>query len=532
MNATPEKPGMLQRSSLVRFTRWLCTWRNLRRFLIGAASVITFIALVYALIDWRARRAWEQYQQEMEAKGERLDLAAFIPKPVPDDQNFAMTPFLKPLFDFVPGTQTWRDTNAFQRTFGFAKDLASDIDPGNWRLGKPASFATPPRKSSRSSAGLPAPAPVGDAADRKKMAVALLEKMSVYTPVLDELRAASHRPYSRFNTYYENGDKSAILLPHLAVVKRVCRVSALRASAELALGRTDEALNDIDLTLYLADSLKGEPILISQLVRLAGLGIAMQPIWEGLEARQWSDAQLQILEKRLEQFHLLADAEFALRGERAFGNSIIEWLRGDLRNLAHFGMVDEGSGPKGGFTVPNLFPRGWLRWEQLHYNQSFNQVALPGIDVAAGRVYPDRLEQETAAVNKLMHNKTEMFFHHRILTGMLLPAIRSVHVKFAFAQSFVGEAVVACALERYRQAQGRFPETLDPLAPRFIDKLPSDVITGQLLTYRRTDDGRFVLYSIGWNLKDDGGQVGLSKGTRPGADISKGDWVWQYPVKQ
>jgi len=90
-------------------------------------------------------------------------------------------------------------------------------------------------------------------------------------------------------------------------------------------------------------------------------------------------------------------------------------------------------------------------------------------------------------------------------------------------------ARVAIALERYRLAHGDFPESLDVLAPQFIAKLPHDVINGQPLHYRRTSDGQFVLYSVGWNETDDGGEVGLTK--KGYLDISQGDWVWRYPAK-
>ena len=39
------------------------------------------------------------------------------------------------------------------------------------------------------------------------------------------------------------------------------------------------------------------------------------------------------------------------------------------------------------------------------------------------------------------------------------------------------------------------------------------------------DEGRFVLYSVGWNEKDDGGVPGKTR-----FDESEGDWVWEYPV--
>ena len=84
-------------------------------------------------------------------------------------------------------------------------------------------------------------------------------------------------------------------------------------------------------------------------------------------------------------------------------------------------------------------------------------------------------------------------------------------------------------MERYRLAHGEYPESLDALAPQFIAKLPHDIINGQPLHYRRTADGRFVLYSVGWNEKDDDGVVGLNESGS--VDRDTGDWVWRYPAK-
>ncbi len=46
-------------------------------------------------------------------------------------------------------------------------------------------------------------------------------------------------------------------------------------------------------------------------------------------------------------------------------------------------------------------------------------------------------------------------------------------------------ARMAIALERYRLAHGEFPESLDALAPQFMEKIPHDIINGQPLHYRR-----------------------------------------------
>jgi hypothetical protein len=48
------------------------------------------------------------------------------------------------------------------------------------------------------------------------------------------------------------------------------------------------------------------------------------------------------------------------------------------------------------------------------------------------------------------------------------------------------------------------------------------VLTGEPQKYRRTEDGRFLLYSVARNGKDDGGS--LAKG-----DSGPKDWVWILP---
>ena len=92
------------------------------------------------------------------------------------------------------------------------------------------------------------------------------------------------------------------------------------------------------------------------------------------------------------------------------------------------------------------------------------------------------------------------------------------------------EAFVACALERYRLEQSQYPKALDALVPQFAEQLPYDIVAGQPLKYRLTGDGQFVLYSVGWNEKDDGGQLVLNKDGRPNSE--QGDWVWRYPTAQ
>ena len=72
--------------------RCLFSWRNFKRLVLGLACLAGLIVLFYAEEDIRGRLAWRHFKAQWEAKGEKFDLAAFIPPPVQDDQNFAMTP--------------------------------------------------------------------------------------------------------------------------------------------------------------------------------------------------------------------------------------------------------------------------------------------------------------------------------------------------------------------------------------------------------------------------------------------------------
>jgi len=91
-------------------------------------------------------------------------------------------------------------------------------------------------------------------------------------------------------------------------------------------------------------------------------------------------------------------------------------------------------------------------------------------------------------------------------------------------QTVADQAAIACALERYRLANGQFPENLEALVPRFISQLPHDVITGGPYKYRLMKDGAIRTLFRGWNEKDDGGVPGKTL-----FDEKEGDWVWQYP---
>jgi hypothetical protein len=352
----------------------------------------------------------------------------------------------------------------------------------------------------------------------------VLLALSKYDAAIEELRQAVARPLSRFPLNYDSEFPADILLPHLASLKYCSQMLQLRSVAELQNGQSGQALADVKLMLRLMDSVHTEPFLISHLVRIAMLNLTLQPVWEGLQDHNWSDAQLVELNQELAKLDFLADYEFSIRGERVLSFANIEYIR-RTRNLNAFADVDNASTGTAKFVF-HLIPSSVFYQNELVIARAHQEWFLPIVEVAQHRVSPATAGLATTNLDEIASHWSP----NTIIARMMLPAIVSCAKKYACAQSAVDMARVAGALERCRLAQGTYPETLDTLAPRFIETLPPDVIGGQPLKYHRLDNGRFALYSVGWNGTDDGGTVVLRQFSKTTIDVEKGDWVWTGQV--
>jgi len=523
METTPASPGT--ESKLKR--RW-------RRRLIVLAWIISLVALFYGIEDWRGHRAWTAYREDYEAHVAPLGLEAYVPKEIPDSENFGAIPIARQWF-------TERNSTNFFYTHdnwsGARKLMPEDTTPKGetyrrhfedlvaWQEAfvAPVSEQAKGTKEPRSNKM--------DAASRAQAAPAVLAGLQDDDGVFEQMRAATNRPQTRYAIDYDLNNPWGILLPHLAQIKLTCLRLQLKASAELAEGQTDRALGDIKLMFYLIDSLKSEPIVISFLVRSACLQIAAQAVWEGLAEHRWTDAQLQQLQSWLGSNNFLADFQKVSHGERAFGV-----LTADLFKERGLGLLTDfvepfqkifrdSQEPAPDRAILNvlgrILPRGWYDYEKLHYCQEEDRLFMGGVDVEAKRVYPSVLAANVPHVPSFF----SAVLHQELLAALISPSASKLVRKAAAPQTSVDEAVTACALERYRLANGHFPEKLQELAPVFLKSVPNDLFTGEPLKYRRLEDERFVLYSVGWNEKDDGG---VSAREQFSAD--EGDWVWEYPA--
>jgi hypothetical protein len=499
-------------------------WRVLRGFLICVAVLATLVAILVTEENWRGKRDWEAYKRAAEARGERFDWSASSPNSVPESENFAKAP----IFSYFT-TMVWDEQSQDWKS----KD-AKAVDPAKMSIYRADGFAPEGKGGSWEEARLTsmehwqeyyrttltngvkefpiAPQPQSPAAD-------VLLALSKYDSAIEELRVNCQRPYFRPGSYSLNDWEYLHLFPLMARFKGMTQVLHLRAIAELNNHQEDKALADISLALRLDDQVRQVPLLIGHLVSIAMSSLALQPVYEGLAEHRWNDVQLAELERLLAAKDFLADYQYAMSGERIFAVDALE----DERVTREFKTV-LGDGQR----ITNslyLMPSAYFYQNELAFASMNDKWLQPLVDVTNRLVSPAALTETEAAIKQGMKH----YSPYTIMATMTFPAIDNSVKKFAVIQAGTDLARVACALERYRLANGKYPDSLNGLEPQFIEKLPHDIINGQPLHYRLRDDGNFVLYSVGWNETDDGGKVVLTKSGK--VDREKGDWVWEYPEK-
>lgn len=511
-----------------RIRRWLRNLPLAGRALLGGAILVMLLGLFYAEENWRGERAWENCRRELVAKGVELEWLKFVPPPVPDEQNFAMTPFLSPLFDFnpkplQPGQKPWRDSDGFERAQSFGKDLLPAENLGPLAPTKLESQLTDfdaelmRLKTQSNAPAVSAPAFPTRAAAAK----AVLEALEPLQPVLNELQLASRRPYSRFNIQYDTDNPMSILLPHYRVLQRVGKVLQLHGSAELALDQSNLAFDDLRLTLFLSDSIRQEPFLITLRARANLLRMAEQLLWDGLAQRLWLEPQLRDLQRQFSQINLLGSLSRGLQAERAaFGNQLFRYVRSHKNALRGWVASDDSAG-----SLEYLLagPEGWLYQEQAVFQRLYESHLSPVFDFRGGRLRPREIQQSRKALQQDLRGSA--LWRHNAMSKLILDNLLDLVQKCAYAQTCAEMAATACALERYRFDRGTFPDALEALVPQFGDALLPDTCDGHPLKYRRVAPDRFVLYGVGWDEADDVGTT-ASNPDSTALPSARGDWVW------
>jgi hypothetical protein len=114
----------------------------------------------------------------------------------------------------------------------------------------------------------------------------------------------------------------------------------------------------------------------------------------------------------------------------------------------------------------------------------------------------------------------------------VIPNVRKALETVARNETLRQMTLAAIAIRRYELRHGQPPPSLEALVPALLPKLPHDSFSGQPLRYRRTDDGGILLYSVGADGKDDGGDTTPTTRAASWTIWDSPDAVWPKPLEK
>jgi hypothetical protein len=337
----------------------------------------------------------------------------------------------------------------------------------------------------------------------------------------DVMRQGLRRPFARIDGDYQRPYERPI--PNFVRLRTVAQMLAQRALCYLLLGQPEAAWHELAEVRGVCRMLEGKPAsnaptLVDAMIDVAITGLYTTIIRDGLARHTWREAELAAMQQQLEQVNFIPLLNRSFHAERAATCRTLESTPpSELVKLFGFGgevrfWLDRLKDPR--YLLVRFAPRGWI-YQNMCAGAPQEQRLLEALDVPNDQVLSGKLDQVAVQVGAAFRSRSPYNF----LMAAALPNFVKATQTMARNQTLANEAYVACGLERYRLTHGQYPETLEALVPRFAAKLPHDIIGGQPLIYHRTAQGRFVLYSVGWNERDDGGV--------PGKTAGEGDWVWQ-----
>lgn len=441
-----------------------------KRLALGVAWVLAGIfALCVALWLYGTLTFAPRLQQRLaslQQRGEPITLTEAMPAPIPPPRNAA--PLYLSVFqvEFAPGSHN--------QTSGFAGLNNADLDELEaFRKGLSGEGVAGARE--------------------------LLGRASVRA-ALTTLRAATQKPVAVFPVKWDEGFTA--LFPHLAKFRAAERLVMAQALVSAADGRREEAADWLWVGLRFPRHTLQEPTLIAQLVTYAMVAMVADTMPRVLAYGELSAPTSQRLRAELTSLELNGALKQALLTERVSALSLFQQAERDPNKFANAMGVGTGAplAPTLAFLSRTLFARPFWQLQQLMYLDHMDRT-MP-IVLADYRSAP-----------KLAQARMRPWD----MSSMLLPMMGRLGRTRDQTLARIGLMRVALALNDYHAAHRLYPTALAELGA----VVPQDPFSGKSFLYAR-DGASYLLYSLGANLKDDGGTVAEKRSER----AETGDLVW------
>jgi hypothetical protein len=318
---------------------------------------------------------------------------------------------------------------------------------------------------------LPTLSPGADLAEAREDFETYLQKNQ---ETLDLVHRAAALPSARYPLNLTN----IFVITYLAEVKALANLLKAEAVYHTDHGHPELAVRSVTSGFALARTLRHEPALICELVRIAMVAIALSNLEQLLAAQTFSEAQL------LSISHVLATAEadashgafHALVSERAI---ILHYF-----NLpsSEFANVFISSAEKPSLT-DKLKLSAYRLFDIRERDQRLFLEVMEQLSRAATNGYP-----EAFRLSELIDRDTD----RRLSTGfgrftIVSPVLHSMHKVIQKEAALITRlrcAQTALAIARYRLAHaGTFPNSLPELIPAYLPEIPCDPVEGQPLRF-------------------------------------------------
>jgi hypothetical protein len=325
---------------------------------------------------------------------------------------------------------------------------------------------------------------------------------------LHQARKLATLPRGRFPIAYAPNPINT-LLEEQQKARAITGLLAQDARRLAQAGNLTAALVSCRAALNAARSLGDEPFGISQLIRIACVAVACLQIERVLAQGVPDGEDLAAVQRLLEEEDRFPTLLVVLRGERAMQHHLYRSVEKGTVSLG-----DDGTGTSSPGLVEGYFERRRLRYEQPFLLRTLTRR------VEAARL---PLHEQFDEIERLATVEHHELPPDTIMIRLLLPAVDKMCLASWRKHAQVRCLAVLIGVERYRQANRRWPNRLDELKPSFLKEVPLDPFDGKPLRYRRLGDG-VIVYSVGEDRIDNGGVLDRKDPRRKGADLGYRLW--------
>jgi hypothetical protein len=341
---------------------------------------------------------------------------------------------------------------------------------------------------------------------------------------IDLLVAASKRPKMYAPVVIKDPEQSVIaaLLPLLQHSRQAARALVARAMYRAGNGEMDKAIEYLMACHRLARLTGEDPTLLSGLVAIAMNQLALNAEQVLIARQALSPKQRSRLRNELDQLSPLPSMADRLdQGERI---TYLDIVCGMARGISKF--VDQGRGDDPSSAIARVLAEqtlgaaiDWnipLKTGNEWYDrivkigriedrkEQLQQFDLLKKDIKALEPAANSPKLVVSAILAPRATASQQIAHVLIL--MLFPATDAAFTAERRNQTNRSLVDLGLSLADYRDEHERFPDRLDQLVPKHLDRVPLDVMWGEPFSYKKTATG-YVLYGLGQDGQDDGGSA-------------------------